>query len=106
METMSFKALSMQHLQGNHYGNQMETMSFLASEPMETASFWRAFYLEADRIYQQHRPGPDAWQKHQKHLKNADTLLFLELSDKAAIEFKLALSALQQPAIQPKEQQK
>jgi hypothetical protein len=63
-------------------------------QPSATASFWRAFYLEADRIYRQHRPGPDAWQKHQKHLKNADTLLFLELPNKAAVELKLAMQEL------------
>ncbi|MDD2500779.1 MAG: hypothetical protein PHN92_08170 [Geobacter sp.] len=74
----------------------METLSFLASEPMETASFWRAFYLEASRIYQQHTPGPDAWAEHKDHLKKADTLIFLELPAKAAVEFKLALSALHQ----------
>lgn len=91
---MSLKALSIQHLKGNQQGNQTETMSFLASEPMETASFWRAFYLEASRLHQNHKPSTETWQEHQKHLKNADTLLFLDLPQKAAIEFKLALEAL------------
>lgn len=90
---MSLKALSIQHLKGNQQGNNTETLSFHVSEPMETASFWRAFYLEASRLYQIHI-SPEAWQEHQKHLKYADTLLFLELPQKAATEFKLALEAL------------
>lgn len=100
---MSLKALSIQHLKGNQQGNNTETLSFLAGEPMETASFWRAFYLEASRIYQNHKQSIETWQEHQKHLKYADTLLFLELPQKAATEFKLALEALHTAAWPAKE---
>lgn len=60
---------------------------------MDQVAIWRKFYNAASRIYQIHTT-PDAWQEHQKHLKYADTLLFLELPQKAATEFKLALEAL------------
>jgi len=91
---MSLKALSIQHLQSNEQRNQCATLSCVGEQPGAIASFWRAFYLEASRLYQNHKPSTEAWQEHQKHLKNADTLLFLDLPQKAAIEFKLALEAL------------
>ncbi len=61
---------------------------------MDQVAIWRKFYNAASRIYQTQRTSPDAWQEHQKHLKYADTLLFLDLPQKAATEFKLALAAL------------
>jgi|GEM_PF-2122556 len=92
---MSLKALSIQHLQSNEQRNQCATLSCVGEQPGATASFWSAFYLEASRLYQIYKPDPGAWQEHQKHLKNADTLLFLDLPHKAATEFKLALEAIQ-----------
>lgn len=61
---------------------------------MEIIEIWRKFYRIADRLYRQYHPGPDAWEQHKRHLKNADTLFFLELPEKAAVELKLALQEL------------
>lgn len=101
---MSLKALSKQHLQRNQQrnydatascagGNHSATIS-CAGEVPDAAATWRAFYLEADRLYRQHRPCPEQMAQHHHHRRNADILIDLGLFDKAATELKMALDAM------------
>jgi len=90
---MSLKALSKQHLKRNQQRNHNATESCAGDIPDATA-IWRAFYLEADRLYRQHHPGPEQMARHFKHKRYADTLLFLGLPQQANEELKMALDAI------------